>query len=77
MIPLHLIIHNENCCVACLSVFCLIYSEGFVLTPGLTIRRGKSLLFINGAILLVNTGGCGRFGGAVGGAGDPSPQLPA
>ena len=33
----------------------------------------KSLFPINGAVLLVNIGGCSRFGGGVGGTGDPSP----
>ena len=37
--------------------------------------RGRSLSLPNGAILLVNIGGCGGFGSGVGGAGDPSPKM--
>ena len=40
MMPLHLIINNENCCVARLFIFCLIYSETFM--PDY-IQKKKSL----------------------------------
>ena len=59
MIPLHLIINNENCCVARLFVFCSIYSNVFVFTPSLTISRGKIVFFLqiaqSGWSILVDT----------------------
>ena len=47
MMPLDLVVNNENCCFASLFVFCSIYSEVFVLTD--YIKR-KSFISINGAI---------------------------
>ena len=62
MMLFHLIINNEDCCVAGLLVLCSIYSDVFLLKPSRTISRGKRSLFpINGEIWLTNIGECGGF----------------